>query len=320
MPQTSPESSGIGDLTLYRFPGTLSDITVSGTVKPDYVLHSYTESIYKLVRFKRSYGEFLSMKKLDKSLQVSNDQKLKNNLSRARSMVLQYALCNPWDYFFTGTIDKTKYDRFDLGVYASALSQWIRDRRKEYGTQIQYLLVPERHKDGAWHIHGLLANIPEDKLSRFIPGVHPQRLVDGDYWDWSDYRKKFGFCSIGLIRDPVGCSFYISKYISKHLDSDNCDCDALGRHLYFHSRPLSTAKKVASAYGSHLDLDRYLTTDYTFCSVGMIFDKDWTFSCDAPFGEDLPLIPTLQEDPVSDGPVALQEPDCPEWEQMQLSF
>ena len=60
-------------------------------------------------------------------------------------MVLQYALCNPWDYFFTGTIDRTKFNRFDLATYQSRLSQFIRDKRKKYHSQIQFLLVPEHH-------------------------------------------------------------------------------------------------------------------------------------------------------------------------------
>ena len=153
---------------------------------------------------------------------------------RAKSLVLQYALCNPWDYFFTGTLDETKLNRHDLDAYRQKLSQFIRDKRKEYGTQVQYLLIPEQHKDGAWHIHGMLANLPGPALRRFRR-PEPWKLVNSEYLNWPDYQRKFGFCSLGPIKHPVATSFYITKYVSKELSRRGGD---LGKHLYFHSRPL----------------------------------------------------------------------------------
>lgn len=40
-----------------------------------------------------------------------NDEKLANNLARARSKVKELVLCNPWDYWCTFTLDKTKIGR-----------------------------------------------------------------------------------------------------------------------------------------------------------------------------------------------------------------
>lgn len=34
-----------------------------------------------------------------------NNEKTLDNIMRARRKVLEYALCNPWDYFATFTID-----------------------------------------------------------------------------------------------------------------------------------------------------------------------------------------------------------------------
>lgn len=102
---------------------------------------------------------------------ATNEQKLENNLSRSRNKVFEYAYCNDWEYFVTMTLDKEKFDRYDLKAWKKSLTQWIRDYRKKYGCKIQYLLIPERHKDGAWHIHGLLSGLPADRLSVF-PRVH----------------------------------------------------------------------------------------------------------------------------------------------------
>lgn len=46
---------------------------------------------------------------------ASNEEKLENSLSRSRNKVFEYAYCNDWEYFVTMTLDKTKYDRYDLG-------------------------------------------------------------------------------------------------------------------------------------------------------------------------------------------------------------
>ena len=109
-------------------------------------IHRYTDEIYKVVAFKGHRDpDFACLREEAQHY----DTKLDNSFSRARSMVLQYALCNSWDYFFTGTIDRAKFDRFNLDVYQSRLSQFVRDKRKKYQSQIQYLLVPEQHKDGA---------------------------------------------------------------------------------------------------------------------------------------------------------------------------
>lgn len=281
-------------------------------VRPDYVIHRYTDEVYKVVRFNRSNFSGPSIYKVDKTLQDSNDHKLDNNFSRAHSMVLQYALCNPWDYFFTGTLDPLKFDRYDLESYQRTLSQWIRDKRKAYKSQVQYLLVPERHKDGAWHIHGLISSLPEDKLSRFVAGQHPQKLVQGEYYNWQDYASKFGFCSLGRVRDPVATAVYVSKYLSKDAARRSQD---LGQHLYFHSRPLATAETVANIYGNRSDLDRCLQAHYEFCSVGMVYEENWAFPLQYEEG-----LEPLGGFPDAPDPRPLVDVTLPEWEQMELAI
>jgi len=124
-------------------------------ISPAYTIHRYGKDVFKVVAFKRSLNpdrDFIR----DREDHHHNETKLDSNFSRARSMVLQYALCNPWEYFFTGTLDREKFDRCDLDTFQTKLSQFIRDKRKTYSAKFQVLLVLEHHKDGAWHIHGLL--------------------------------------------------------------------------------------------------------------------------------------------------------------------
>ncbi len=292
------------------------------SVSPIYTIHQYREDIYKVVAFKRRLNPdalFLH----DREDDQHNDTKLDNNFSRARSMVLQYALCNPWEYFFTGTLDRTKQDRYDLDTYASRLMQFIRDKRKVYKAKFQVLLVPEYHKDGAVHIHGMVHGLPPSALIPFWcmrqRGTDvPWKLVEGGFFNWPDYQAKFGFCSLAPIRDPVATAFYISKYVSKDLSRRAGD---LGKHLYFHSRPLCKAEKAADVYFPNAGLESCCTKEYDFCKVGMVEGADWTFpylwdGADYPLDGMLPS-PLYDEPQVDPGEL---EPPPEVWEQLTLAM
>ena len=182
-------------------------------VSPVYSIHRYTDEIYKVVAFKGHRDPDFACAREEAQ---HYETKLDNSFSRARSMVLQYALCNPWDYFFTGTLDERLADRYNLDRYAKRLMQFIRDKRKKYNASFQVLLVPENHKDGAWHIHGLVYGLPASALRPFrYP--EPKKLIDGGFLNWPDYQRAFGFCSLAPIRDKVATAYYVTKYISKDM-------------------------------------------------------------------------------------------------------
>lgn len=251
-------------------------------VSPAYTIHQYRDDMFKVVAFKGNRDPDV-MYVRDREEQQHNDAKLDSNFSRARSMVLQYALCNPWQYFFTGTLDPGKWDRGSLDSFMVSFSQKIRDWRKVYGTTLSVLLVPEHHKDGAWHVHGLINNLPDYEVGRFIRldlssvglgWLFPVRLCDGDYFNWYDFCLEFGYCSLAPIRDPVATAFYITKYVSKDLSRRSGD---LGKHLYFHSRPLRKAEKASDVYLYNQQLDAYCTEDHDFCKTGIVEGAPWYF-------------------------------------------
>lgn len=242
------------------------------SISPFYSIHQYGEGIFKVVAFKGNRDpDFVYLR--DREDDQHYESKLDSNFSRARSLVLQYALCNPWDYFFTGTLDKAKMDRYDLDTFASRLMQFIRDKRKKYQAKFQVLLIPEHHDDGAWHMHGLVYGLPEEFLSPFAPPA-PLKLIEGGFLNWPDYMNKFGFCSLAPIRDRVATAYYVSKYVSKDLSRRSAD---LGKHLYFHSRPLKKAEKMSDIYLYHRPLEECCTQEYDFCKVGMVQDQPWYF-------------------------------------------
>lgn len=292
-------------------------------VSPAYTIHRYRDDIFKVVAFKGNRDPD-SMYVRDPDEVQHNEVKLDSNFSRARNMVLQYALCNPWEYFFTGTLDPDKWQRDDLDTFMRDFQQKIRDWRKEYGFKLDVLLVPEHHKDGMWHVHGLINNLPEYFTSGFywlpLPSLgmtpYPLKICNGIYRTWPDFQDRYGYCSLAPVRDPVATAFYIMKYISKDLSRRGGD---LGKHLYFHSRPLKKAEKASDIYLYHPQLEEVCVNDYDFCKTGMVEDAHWSF----PYiwdGADFPVA-ALDPKPLKD-PLAGFDPATidPTYEQLKIEM
>lgn len=150
-----------------------------------------------------------------------------NNLVRARSTIEQLGACNPWEYFVTFTISPEKYDRYDFSVFYKAFSKFCNNYKQRKGTKFQYVFVPEMHRDGAWHLHGLINGLPVDHLRPFslderLPTYIRDKLRQGQQlYEWPAFSKKFGYTIVEPLRDPEHAALYITKYIGKGFSNDN---------------------------------------------------------------------------------------------------
>lgn len=155
-------------------------------------------------------------------------QRLSQSLSRSRSRVRELALCNDWEYFATFTLAEEKQNRFDLRGYVRDLGVWIGNYKKRYGaSNFAYLIIPEQHKSGAWHAHGLLHGVSAESL---ITNEH-------GYLDLPYYRKRFGYISLSPIRDKCKCASYVAKYITKDTAA-TAHALGSGYHTFYASRGL----------------------------------------------------------------------------------
>lgn len=159
------------------------------------------------------------------------DNGFDNNLARRKRRVKEYALCNHWDYFATFTLSEGKQDRFDLARFYKSFNDWVSNYNKKFGCKLVYLLIPEQHKNGAWHAHGLLS------------GLAPASLCENEYGylDLPYYRKRFGFISLSPIKDHFACANYITKYITK--DCERCNLGR-GQNGYLVSRGLNLSERL----------------------------------------------------------------------------
>ena len=98
--------------------------------------------------------------------------------SARRAGVQLRRLCHCMDarYFVTLTVDARRCDRYDVAAITRKLSVWADNQVRRKG--LCYILVPELHKDGALHYHGIfnaaLPVVDSGTISR--PGKkRPQR-------------------------------------------------------------------------------------------------------------------------------------------------
>lgn len=235
-----------------------------------YTIRQYSDNVFRTIRYPsvplRGFSSGVKME------DRSNEEKLDVSRLRAQRVIVEIALCNHWDYFVTLTVSPDNFNRYDLSSIWVRLSQWFRDQRKQLGYEnLSYMLVPEKHSDGAWHFHGFISGIPDFALSPFVSGIHPQRLVDGDYLNWRDLSAKLGFCSLDPVRDQVRSAFYCSKYFTKDRFRNVTE---IGSHMYYVSRGLLRAQTVGYCYQSNLLFDNSIEHKSVFCDVGWLLDVD----------------------------------------------
>lgn len=192
---------------------------------------------------------------------AGNSAKLEESLSRTKSTVFELALCNPWEWFVTLTLTPEYHDRKDIKTYKKKLSTWIKNYNRLHNTEIKYLLIPEQHKDGSWHMHGLIMGLPQKHLEAFQKKdkLPIKILIEIEHghtiYNWPAYQKAFGYITISKIRSAEGVSKYITKYLTKDMAKTRID---LNEHLYYCSQGLKRAEKLYQG-----PLSRELDEDYS---------------------------------------------------------
>lgn len=163
------------------------------------------------------------------------------SISRTKSRVFELAACNEFQHFCTFTQDEKLRDRFDLSDFRKDFAQLVRNINRGRETKIKYLLIPEKHKNGAWHMHGLLSGLQPDDLRPFeltenIPERLKKMIRSGTtVYDWTRYRRAFGYFTCTEIESREACAKYVTKYISKDLQKTVREG---GEHLFFASQGL----------------------------------------------------------------------------------
>lgn len=189
---------------------TKSDIGSTGRLKvyPDGTreLLVCDKPIFTGGGWERSGWDDIPSPRKAKDLESSNECSSERALRRARAQVRDLALCTPFRYFVTLTLDKSKIDRYDMAEITRRLNVWLDNRVRRKG--LAYVLVPEYHKDGAIHFHGFF----NDALRAVDSGRCDSRGHSVfNLPDWT-----YGFTTaIELYGDYHAAVSYVCKYIGK---------------------------------------------------------------------------------------------------------
>lgn len=226
------------------------------------IYNPFTEKIQRVYTVENAKAQ--ERKKLDN---------LARSFRRTRSALYMYARQCIWDYFITLTFSPDKIEnRYDYSLCMKKVHKWINNCKVRKAKDLLYLLVPEQHKDGAWHIHGLLCNTTG--LTFTDSGKRYSGKIVYNLDDW-----KLGFSTATKVTNTYKVSAYITKYITKDL----CSVTP-GKQRYFVSKSIPKPKtftalvdsdevdsfiqEVADSYGADLEYQKdvcgYLDVNYKY--------------------------------------------------------
>ena len=152
---------------------------------------------------------------------------VERSMRRARAKVRRLALSNEFSYFVTLTLDEMRVDRYDMSQIVKKLNAWCSNMVQRKG--LRYVLVPERHKDGAIHFHGFFNDALEavDSGTIRLPGKkkprrpHSQKersdwLAAGGQVVYNLPAWTLGFTTaLAVYGEYPAAVAYVCKYIGK---------------------------------------------------------------------------------------------------------
>ena len=138
------------------------------------------------------------------------------SFARARNKCFDLLMCNVFpkkdecNLFVTLTFDAERIDRYSYNEVVKRLGRWLDNRVRRNG--LKYMLVPEFHKDGAVHCHGVMN---ESALALEWSGVKQKGKRVYNICDF-----ELGFTNVKRI-SGANCTDAVSKYIFKYLTKSN---------------------------------------------------------------------------------------------------
>lgn len=149
----------------------------------------------------------------NKSQTNQAESSIERSIRRSRKKASDYIVCNSFDQFVTFTF---ACDRHDIDLSKTKLMTWLKNQRDRVG-KFKYILVPEYHKDGALHFHGLFKNY-KGELIRSRSLKSGRLLYSRGKAIYSLKNYTLGFTKIIPIDGNLGnIAGYLCKYITKEM-------------------------------------------------------------------------------------------------------
>ena len=192
------------------------------------------------------FSEPLKNEKTEEELQLEKNRAL----WKIKTKIKDYILCNDFDYFWTLTFDS---DRYNYAVAFEKMGKWLEKMRKKYG-KFNYIMIPELHKDGAIHFHGVTGGL--NAVVR-DSGVKHKGVKVYNCTDW-----QHGFTTLTRVRSKEKTATYVTKYVTKEMQNSIV---GKGKKKYWCSRGL----RLPAVSYTDLNFGEDLIPDYKndVCSI-----------------------------------------------------
>lgn len=138
------------------------------------------------------------------------DESARVSFSRTKKKIYDIVRSNCWEWFLTFTFDGEKIDRYSYTECTKVFSKWLNNARRDCPDMV-YLVVPEQHKDNAYHFHGLFSRV--DGMNLEFSGHYDKQ--GREVYNVGKYN--WGFTTATKVSDTHKASSYLTKYVTKDL-------------------------------------------------------------------------------------------------------
>jgi hypothetical protein len=200
----------------------------------------YSQTIKKIEKKPKDFKsvkEFLEYEKKQKELREKYQEYNNKNRSLRRSVakIADYLYSNEFDYFMTLTLSP-EYDRYNYDSMLKYLKAYLRILRKN-DPDLKYLIVHEPHKDGAYHLHGLIT-CKSLNLEKKIKKDGDFKTYKNDFV-YQDLNYRYGFNEFTKVDDIEKAKNYLLKYMVKDMQTKKkIETDLKGKQKYYKSKNL----------------------------------------------------------------------------------
>lgn len=224
----------------------------------------------------------------DKSFFLTNEENdeekdyLEKSINRTKTKISDYILCNNFTHFVTFTFDpsnskvKNEENRKDLLKMSKLLITWVNSEQinhfRRHGHRFGYLIVPERHKNNAWHFHAVFQGY-KNEIEDFYSSKNKYLTVDEIRSKNKKPKNQRGFLpryklgrsEIAPVKDKFRMSNYIKKYITKELINEKY------KKRYWASRNLKLPEVIENIVESSTKIPKeYILKEYDYHRIYII--------------------------------------------------
>lgn len=154
-----------------------------------------------------------SSKSLEDIKQENAVHSFYTSFNRTKNKIYNYARDNVWEWFLTFTFDPKIIDSFNYDIIVKCMTDFLRYIGNHSSSKTKYLIVPERHKSGRYHLHGVFSNMDMSLWKMKFSG----HTTKGGLPIYNISGFPFGFTTATQVQSSVRVSHYIAKYITKDM-------------------------------------------------------------------------------------------------------